>query len=121
MAFQNLASSALIEKLERLLRISEMREADRYQLLVDAVVDYAIYMLDLEGRVVSWNAGGVRLKGYTAGEIIGQSFSRFYTPEDQKAGAPQRALPHRSRDGSFPRRRLAGSERWNAILGERCH
>ena len=54
------------------------------QLLIDAVVDYAIYMLDLEGRVVSWNSGGVRLKGYTAGEIIGQSFSRFYTPEGPK-------------------------------------
>ena len=53
-----------------------LAEADRLQLLIDAVVDYAIYMLDLEGRVVSWNSGGVRLKGYTADEIIGQHFSR---------------------------------------------
>ena len=68
-----------MEEIRKASAISDMGEADRYQLLVDAVVDYAIYMLDLEGRVVSWNSGGVRLKGYTAGEIIGQSFSRFYS------------------------------------------
>ena len=67
-------------------------EANRLQLLVDSVVDYAIYMLDLEGRVISWNSGAVRLKGYTADEIIGERFSRFYTPEDQQAGIPEKAL-----------------------------
>ena len=78
-----------------------LAEADRLQLLIDAVVDYAIYMLDLEGRVVSWNSGGVRLKGYTADEIIGQSFSRFYTPEDQQAGVPEKALRTARETGSF--------------------
>ena len=52
---------------------------DRYRLLVDSVTDYALYMLDPEGRVSSWNAGGERIKGYAPAEIIGQHFSRFYT------------------------------------------
>ena len=119
--FQNLASSgALMEEIRKASAISEMGEADRYQLLVDAVVDYAIYMLDLEGRVVSWNSGGVRLKGYTAGEIIGQSFSRFYTPEDQKAGAPQRALRTARETGRFHadgwRVRKDGTRFWASVV-----
>ncbi len=63
-----------------------------YERLVQSVVDYAIYMLDLQGRVISWNAGAERIKGYSAEEIIGEHFSRFYTPEDREAGAPQQAL-----------------------------
>jgi PAS domain S-box-containing protein len=81
--------------------LSDLGEADRLQLLIDAVVDYAIYMLDLEGRVISWNTGAVRLKGYTAGEIIGQSFSRFYTIEDQQAGVPEQALRTARETGRF--------------------
>ena len=50
------------------------------QLLIDAVVDFAIYMIDLDGRVRSWNSGAERLKGYSRKEIIGEPFSRFYTP-----------------------------------------
>lgn len=53
--------------------------ANAYELLIEAVVDYAIYMLDAEGQVASWNPGAERIKGYTAAEIIGQHFSRFYT------------------------------------------
>src|SRR5258707_15178368 len=53
-----------------------------FRLLVDAVQDYAIFMLDPEGRVVSWNRGAQSIKGYVAGEIVGQHFSVFYTPED---------------------------------------
>lgn len=52
----------------------------RYRLLVDAITDYAIYMLYTEGRVSSWNAGTQRFKGYTEAEILGEHFSRFYTP-----------------------------------------
>jgi PAS domain S-box-containing protein len=63
-----------------------------FGLLVDAVVDYAIYMLDREGIVSSWNSGAQRIKGYAADEIIGRHFSQFYTPEDRKAGIPSRAL-----------------------------
>ncbi|GJE42469.1 hypothetical protein AEGHOMDF_1641 [Methylobacterium soli] len=54
---------------------------DRYRLLVESIVDYAIYMLDAQGNVTSWNRGAQRFKGYTDTEIIGQHFSRFYTEE----------------------------------------
>ena len=65
---------------------------DRYRLLVEGIVDYAIYMLDPHGRVTSWNRGAQRFKGYSDIEIIGQHFSRFYTPEDQASALPARAL-----------------------------
>jgi len=71
---------------------SSVGDARRLQLLIDAVVDYAIYMIDLEGRVLSWNSGAVRLKGYSAGEIIGRNFSEFYADSDRAAGLPQTAL-----------------------------
>ena len=59
------------------VQASSNRQAN--ELLIEAAVDYAIYMLDAEGRVASWNPGAERIKGYTAAEIIGQHFSRFYT------------------------------------------
>ncbi|MBW8843941.1 MAG: PAS domain S-box protein [Burkholderiales bacterium] len=64
----------------------------RYRLLVDAVTDYAIYMLDTDGIVTSWNTGAERFKGYAAHEIIGRHFSEFYTPQDRASGLPARAL-----------------------------
>jgi PAS domain S-box-containing protein len=76
-------------------------DAERYRLLVEAVTDYAIYMLDTEGRVISWNAGAKRFKGYTPQEIIGQHFSRFYTEEDRASGMPERALATSAREGKF--------------------
>ena len=57
-----------------------------YEQLVQSVVDYAIFMLDPEGHVSSWNPGAERIKGYSAEEIIGEHFSCFYTPEDRNAG-----------------------------------
>ncbi|HUF65768.1 MAG TPA: PAS domain-containing protein [Gemmatimonadaceae bacterium] len=72
-----------------------------YRLLVESVVDYAIFVLDPDGRVRTWNAGAQRLKGYTADEIIGQSFTCFYTPPDAAAGEPQRALATARREGRF--------------------
>ncbi len=68
---------------------------DHYRLLVDAVTDYAIYMLDIGGRVVSWNPGAQRFKGYTAEEILGEHFSRFYTQEDRDTGLPARCPGNR--------------------------
>ena len=62
-------------------------EESRYRFLVEAVTDYAIYMLDATGVVDSWNPGAERIKGYSAAEIVGQHFSRFYPPED-RAGRP---------------------------------
>ena len=73
----------------------------RFQLLVDAVTDYAIYMLDPTGIVASWNPGAQRFKGYAASEIIGEHFSRFYTEEDRASGLPQRALETAAREGKF--------------------
>lgn len=70
-------------------------------MLVDAITDYAIYMLDLQGIVSSWNPGARRFKGYEESEIIGQHFSRFYTEDDRESGLPQRALATAIRDGKF--------------------
>jgi PAS domain S-box-containing protein len=73
----------------------------RYRLLVDAITDYAIYMLDTDGHVSSWNAGAQRFKGYTESEILGEHFSRFYTPEELAAGVPTRALATAEAEGRF--------------------
>jgi PAS domain S-box-containing protein len=92
----------------------------RFQLLVDRVRDYAIFMLDPQGVVSSWNAGAQRFKGYTAGEIIGQHFSCFYSPEDQQAGAPQQALAIALAEGMFEtegwRVRKDGSRFWASVV-----
>ena len=76
-------------------------DAWRLQLLIDAVIDYAIYMIDLDGRVVSWNSGAARLKGYSAKEIIGQPFAKFFTPDDRAKELPKRALDTAARVGRF--------------------
>src|SRR6266516_5236183 len=67
-------------------------DAQRFELLVDAITDYAIYMLDPDVFVISWNSGAQRVKGYDSGEIIGRHYSRFFTPEDRAAGVPARVL-----------------------------
>lgn len=80
-------------------KLSDSEEQFRH--LVQGVTDYAIYMVDLEGRVSSWNEGARRIKGYEPAEIIGQHFSRFYTAEDREAGEPVRALETARREGRF--------------------
>jgi PAS domain S-box-containing protein len=82
---------------EQALKKSE----EQFRLLVQGVTDYAIYMLDIEGRVASWNLGAQRIKGYLSDEIIGQHFSQFYTNEDRKAGKPQLALESAAREGRY--------------------
>jgi PAS domain S-box-containing protein len=78
----------------------ELLESEReFRLLVNAITDYAIYMLDPEGRIATWNNGAERIKGYRADEIIGQPFSRFYSEEDQRAGLPQRMLREAAEEG----------------------
>jgi len=93
---------------------------ERYRLLIEAVTDYAIYMLDAEGIVASWNPGARRFKGYEAGEIIGQHFSRFYTEEDRNSGLPARALDTARRTGKFEsegwRVRKDGSQFWAFVV-----
>ena len=108
--------------------LSERREAEqalrrseeRFRLLVQGVTDYAIYMLDPEGRVSSWNAGAERFKGYRADEIIGEHFSRFYPEEDRAAGVPQRALATSAGEGRFEaegwRIRKDGTRFWASVV-----
>jgi PAS domain S-box-containing protein len=73
----------------------------RFRLLVEGVIDYAIYMLDPNGIVTNWNAGAQRIKGYAPDEVIGQHFSIFYTPEEQAAGRPAEALATALREGKY--------------------
>ena len=73
--------------------------ADQFRLLVDAVKDYAIFLLDPDGRVISWNSGAERIKGYTADEILGQHFTRFYEPDDVAAGIPLQLLAKAAAEG----------------------
>ncbi len=91
-----------------------------YELLIQSVVDYAIYMLNPQGLVTNWNAGAERIKGYTAAEIVGQHFSRFHTPEDARAGLPARALEAARRDGRYEaegwRCRKDGSRFWASVV-----
>jgi PAS domain S-box-containing protein len=93
---------------------------DRYRLLVEAVTDYAIYMLDPSGIVTSWNRGAERFKGYRETEIIGQHFSRFYREQDREAGLPARALRIASEEGRFEqegwRVRKDGSLMWAHVV-----
>ncbi len=102
--------------------MTERREAQqalaeserRFRLLVQGVTDYAIFMLDPEGRVANWNAGARRIKGYGAHEIVGRHFSRFYTEEDRAAGVPDRALGQAREAGRFE------AEGWRARVPPRA-
>ena len=91
-----------------------------FERLVQSVVDYAIFMLDVDGRVASWNAGAARIKGYSADEIVGQHFSRFYTEEDRAAGVPWSALKAASDTGRFLaegwRQRKDGTRFWASVV-----
>jgi PAS domain S-box-containing protein len=96
------------------------RSEERFRLLVQSVTDYAIYMLDPAGTVVSWNPGAQRFKGYEAGEIVGEHFSRFYTEEDRAAGTPAKALETAAREGRFEaegwRVRKDGTRFWASVV-----
>ena len=93
---------------------------DPFRLLVQSILDYAIYMLDPNGFVTSWNAGAERIKGFQTEEIVGQHFSKFYTPEDQKAGMPQKVLETARREGKFQgdgwRVRKDGTRFWASVV-----
>ena len=92
----------------------------QFRLLVGGVIDYALYMLDPDGRVSTWNAGGERIKGYAPDEIIGQHFSRFYPPEDVASGKPERLLEIARSTGKYEeegwRLRKDGSRFWADVL-----
>ncbi|MFC7051162.1 PAS domain S-box protein [Hansschlegelia quercus] len=96
------------------------RSEDRFEILVQGVRDYAIYMLDRDGRVTNWNTGAHHLKGYTEEEIVGQHFSRFYTDEDRGVGLPVRALRIAAEEGRFEqegwRVRKNGTRFWAHVI-----
>lgn len=105
-------------------RISAASE-ERFRLLIDGAKDYAIYMLDPDGNVVSWNIGAERIKGYTDEEIIGRNFACFFTAEDVRAGLPDQHLRTAAMEGRFEhegwRVRKDGSRFWaNAVLTALC-
>jgi PAS domain S-box-containing protein len=100
--------------------VGSTSQEGRFQLLVDSVTDYAIYMLDPTGIVSSWNAGAQRFKGYTQDEILGEHFSRFYTEEDRANGLPRRVLETAAREGKFEaegwRLRKDGTRFWAHVV-----
>ena len=102
-------------------RFDDAQTSDgRYRLLVEAITDYAIYMLDREGRVTSWNPGARRFKGYEADEIIGQHFSTFYTEAERSQSVPALALAEAERTGRFEREgwrvRKDGTQFWAHVV-----
>ena len=80
---------------------AERRDQERFRLMVEAVRDYAIFQLDPQGRVATWNAGAERIKGYNAAEVLGQHFARFYPEEDVERGKPDQALRAAATAGRF--------------------
>jgi PAS domain S-box-containing protein len=106
---------------ERQTALSNLLKSEgQFKTLVGGVTDYALYMLDPEGYVSNWNVGGERIKGYSAREIVGQHFSRFYTPADQAAGKPARALKIAVETGHYVedgwRVRKDGSFFWASVV-----
>jgi PAS domain S-box-containing protein len=101
-----------------LLRLQESERS--FALLVDSVTDYALYMLDPTGRVVSWNSGARRIKGYDATEIIGKNFERFYSEQDRAAGVPAAGLRTAAREGRLEtegwRLRKDGTRFWANVI-----
>jgi PAS domain S-box-containing protein len=113
--------------------ISSRKEAEqalfeseqRFRLLVQGVRDYALYLLDPTGIVSNWNSGAEAIKGYKAEEIVGQHFSRFYTPEDREAGEPERALATALSEGRYEREawrvRRDGTRFWAHVVIDPIH
>jgi PAS domain S-box-containing protein len=105
---------------------AQLSESERrFRLLVEAVTDYAIFMLDRAGHVVKWNPGAERIKGYTADEIVGQHISRFYTEEDRRAGVPYRVIATAVETGKFEgegwRVRKDGTRFWANVVLQAIH
>jgi PAS domain S-box-containing protein len=102
------------------VRAAPRRDPQRFDLLIDSVVDYAIFMLDPDGVILTWNAGAQRLKGYRAEEIIGRSFKAFYAPEAVQAGWPDQELRTAAAEGRFEdegwRVRKDGSRFWANVV-----
>src|SRR4051812_1806179 len=100
--------------------IQSLVESNELRVLTDSVKDYAIFVLDHTGRVMTWNRGAQNIKGYSPAEIIGEHFSRFYTPEDRKAGRPAQLLADAAREGRVEdegfRVRKDGTRFWADVI-----
>ncbi len=96
------------------------QSVERFQVLIDSIQEYAIYILDPNGFVVSWNTGAQRIKGYSAAEIVGKHFSRFYTPDDNRINKPKQNLDIAAANGRYEdeslRLRKDGSIFWANVL-----
>jgi PAS domain S-box-containing protein len=105
--------------------IDAIGEARRLQILIDGVIDYAIFMISPQGLVVSWNTGAQRIKGYTAAEIIGRPYATFFTPEDRERGLPDKALQTAAKSGHLEaegwRVRKDGSRFWALAVLDAIH
>lgn len=100
--------------------LSLLDESRQFHILVNGVTDYAIYLLDPDGHIASWNPGGERIKGYRTHEVVGRHFSSFYTPEDVSTGEPARALQTAVREGRYEKEgwrvRKDGSRFWASVV-----
>ena len=100
--------------------LTERRRSEQmHRLLVEGVADYAIYLIDPQGHVTTWNTGAERVKGYKAEEILGRHFSTFYTPEETAAGVPEQTLKTAREQGHFEgegwRVRKDGTRFWSTV------
>ena len=106
--------------------LHRLQESERsFELLVESVTDYALYRLDPTGRIVSWNSGAKRIKGYEAAEIIGKNFECFYSEQDRAAGVPAAGLRTAAREGRLEtegwRLRKDGSRFWANVIIDAIH
>lgn len=111
--------TVMIERLRESIQ-DEMASLERSRLLIEGVKDYAIFLLDAQGGLASWNSGAERITGYSANEILGRDISIFFTPEDIEAGNPWRALEIATREGRYEeegwRVRKDGSRYWASVI-----
>ena len=124
---QQQLNAALEEKVRERTReleaaLGRLQDTERsFELLVDSVTDYALYMLDPTGRIVSWNSGARRIKGYDAAEIIGRNFACFYSQQDQAAGVPQSGLRTAASEGRLETEGWRVRKDGTRFLGQRHH
>jgi PAS domain S-box-containing protein len=116
---------ALTRSVRQFRRPNAISASAAYEMLIHGVVDYAIFMLDPDGHVLTWNPGAERIKGYTEAEIVGEHFSRFYTEEDRAGGEPQRALATALAEGKYEKEawrvRKDGTRFWASVVIDPIH
>jgi PAS domain S-box-containing protein len=120
LADNNLSAPLIINQERKKTKTSLADSNQVFRLLVDSVRDYAVFVLDPEGFVITWNAGAQAIKGYTRDEILGQHFSKFYLPEAVQSGWPTRELALAEKEGRFSdegwRVRKDGTSFWASVI-----